>query len=595
MKSVKNNIFKMKIVKKPGINALRLTLIALIALHVPQLTTSQISPDVITDSAISGSGPDEDPSLNEITPATKEEVDQALDDDLETMNRDETRLNDEDEMALQELAQGYNPMTESSEASDNYNELEDEITIEREDTAKNHGLFDLESNSEQEHLLNFKKITDDFKVIEEKYLDCLRKIPQEAWVLRELVICVGANFYKINEATDFEKKKLLSRAETRVRRVMTDECYSDAGLDLSQSRSCDLVEKDVLELLWDEMNYPALVKYHKEKYTFTYGKLRSDDFDKYMGFFAELYRRDNELIEEMINHSKITLLNIKKFIDDTTEHYEAEAKANGYEFNLDLTQQGLHSLENHHHFHAIGAYDANFSHTHEDERFHDYHGDHAVNIEGHDAHGSQGETRTEHGHRISESGAFVNGPSKGPPAHNTGDILDKYGVETSEETSETSEEYAQRIKDLAGYQEPEEVAESEEDQEVSEAEPVDSKKFRRNLNNRVRVQSRINNKFKRSRMYHMNQKPVHYRPVRRMADHVKVKTNRRSNVHQSHELRRIHDKLTKRMKPRKLKDQVTTEDDSSKELNKSIADILKDYSKKLPGLKSGNLGHLLKV
>ena len=596
----------MKFVKKKAEKSWRVFRSILTLSVLLTLVQGQVNPDMINEQAIQGTRPDEDPNLKDITPATKEEVDEALDDDLETINRDETKLNTEDEMALEDLARGFNPMAESSEATDSFEDLEDQIHAEEHDTGKEYGLFDLESNSEQQHLLNFKKVAEDFKIVEERFLECLRKIPQEAWVLRELVICVGRNFGKIESAMDYERKVLLARAESRVRRVMTDECYSDAGLDLSHSRSCDLMEKDILELLWDEMNYPALVKYHQEKYTFTYGQLKVDKFDKYLGFFAELYRRDSELLEEIANHGKIALLNIKKFIDDTTEHYAAEARSNGYAFNMDLTGEGLHTVE-HSHFHAIGAYDASFNHEHEDDRFHDYVGDHAVEVYGHSQEGTHS---SGHDHRISPDGTFKPGPPSGPPANNMNDIMHKYEDNEPELTSEDSEEYAQRIKDLAGYKDPEEEQEEDEEEaeeasqegeadfedlmysKSGEAEPVEEaesaakRRFRkRKLVRPHRVRSVANSRrVVHKRMYPMHKQPVH----RRLPQNIR----RNEPRHSFQESRRIRQKLEKRMHPRKLEEKTGK---SKKEMKKSISEILSDYSKNLPGLKSGNLGHILKV
>jgi hypothetical protein len=538
--------------------------------------------DVINENALENTLPGDDPNLSDIQPESKEDIDKVLDDDLETINRDDTKLSTEDEMALDDLAAGYNPMADSSEASDTLHDYQDMIHDEEEDAKKEYGLFDLESNSEQEHLLNFKKVSEDFKAFESKKLDCLKKIPKEAWVLRELVTCVGRNFNRIRNDIKYEKRKLLARAESRVRRVMAEQCYSEAGLDLQQSRACDLMERDMLELLWDEMNYPALLKYHREKYTFTHGKLSVENFNKYMEFFTELYRRDNELLEEMANHGQIALVNVKKYIDDMTERYAHEAKENGYEFDLDLAHQGIHStgIESSH-FHSVGQYDASFNHSNEDNQYHDYVGDHAVKVEGHS---SNGENTHHH------TGGF-RGVDE-PPATNTPDILDKYDSGEVEEESVDSEEYAQNLKDLVGYKDPEE---EDGDEDTTTA----THKFhKRYLSPRHEVRSRSRKVNYRKE----NRNVIHRAPVRKMRGRPlrrspeEKRNYRRKQVHNPVELKRIHQKLQKKMRSRNLKLKTSKQAKVKVDSKKSIADILKAYTYKLPGLKSkGLVGHLLKV
>ena len=38
-------------------------------------------------------------------------------------------------------------------------------------------MIEFEEDNEEEHLKNFKKISDDLKVYEDKYIECLNKIP----------------------------------------------------------------------------------------------------------------------------------------------------------------------------------------------------------------------------------------------------------------------------------------------------------------------------------------------------------------------------------------------------------------------------------
>ena len=42
-------------------------------------------------------------------------------------------------------------------------------------------MIEFEEDNEEEHLKNFKKISDDLKVYEEEFIKCLEKIPDSSY------------------------------------------------------------------------------------------------------------------------------------------------------------------------------------------------------------------------------------------------------------------------------------------------------------------------------------------------------------------------------------------------------------------------------
>ena len=164
---------------------------------------------------------------------------------------------------------------------------------------------------------------------------------------------------------------------------------------------------------------------------------------------------------------------------------------------------------------------------------------------------------------------------------------DKYHEDEVSEESETSEEYAQRIKDLAGYVEPEE--------DGDEDHVVESKKFKykkRNLKRNVNSMNRIHRSRMRTRNSHVKRNNSIRRTVRRLPDNRKIIRQKRQQLHRNVELKRIHQNKRRRKKSRNLIDKPLVKQNTKK----SIAEILKDYTYKLPGLKSKkSLAHLLKV
>lgn len=49
---------------------------------------------------------------------------------------------------------------------------------------------------------------------------------------------------------------------------MIEDCYTAAGADLGKQKSCDLLERDIIKLLWMEVDFYDLVNEHSYKYTY---------------------------------------------------------------------------------------------------------------------------------------------------------------------------------------------------------------------------------------------------------------------------------------------------------------------------------------
>lgn len=92
-------------------------------------------------------------------------------------------------------------------------------------------MIHFEDNSETEHLRNFKKISEDLKVFEDEYSDCLKEIPNNAYTEESIEGCVGKNFLKVMIDIKYEIMKILSRGDQTVREILIDRCYMEAGED----------------------------------------------------------------------------------------------------------------------------------------------------------------------------------------------------------------------------------------------------------------------------------------------------------------------------------------------------------------------------
>lgn len=50
-------------------------------------------------------------------------------------------------------------------------------------------------------------------------------------------------------------------------------CYQPAGSDITLSNACDVIGRDLSDLLWEELDISATIELHQNKYVFEHAKL----------------------------------------------------------------------------------------------------------------------------------------------------------------------------------------------------------------------------------------------------------------------------------------------------------------------------------
>lgn len=108
---------------------------------------------------------------------------------------------------------------------------------------------------------------------------------------------------------------------------MIKDCYEPVGEDIILSDACDLFEKDVNKLLWNELNFFELVVFNKDKYTFVYERMPEDIFNKIMQQLQIMNSEISDLIEEVNAHRDVMVVRIKEHVDDRTHHIVEESRA----------------------------------------------------------------------------------------------------------------------------------------------------------------------------------------------------------------------------------------------------------------------------
>ena len=188
--------------------------------------------------------------------------------------------------------------------------------------------------SPMNHDSNYIKIADELKTYEAAYEACINHLSDNDFSDENVDACVGINYNYIYDDVDYVKSKLLARGDSAVRDFMIKNCYTVAGVDLVLSNACDLVEKDVINLLWNELNYASLLDYHRNKYMFEHSFMAEDIFNKILGDLTIIQKETGSLLAELYDHRQLTLDSLEKVISTRTseilEKYHNKRDSNDY-------------------------------------------------------------------------------------------------------------------------------------------------------------------------------------------------------------------------------------------------------------------------
>lgn len=183
-----------------------------------------------------------------------------------------------------------------------------------------------ENNSEEEHMRNLIKVSEDLKVYEDEYSACIKEIPDEEYCEDKIDECVGKNFIKVVLDIKYETLKTMARADTKIRKIFISNCYEEAGTNEEFSVGCDNMERDTLDLTWNGLDFVQLLEINRDKYLIEYGKMPAENFKKTIDALTELSKELFQILDEIDAHKEVTILRLKTLIDDRTKLLLEEAK-----------------------------------------------------------------------------------------------------------------------------------------------------------------------------------------------------------------------------------------------------------------------------
>lgn len=201
-----------------------------------------------------------------------------------------------------------------------------QIKFVKADEEEEEGVISFDMGDEKENLRNFKKISEDLQEYEDDYIKCITNIKDDDYTQEAIDECIGKDYVKIILDIKYESMKIMSKAETKLRDFFIKNCYSEAGVDPSFSMACDILEHDVLDFMWNGLNFKKLVEINRRKYSEEYGEIPKKTMKKIIKFLDVFGEEFFKLLNEVDDHKEMAILHLKDAIE---ERIKVIAKDNG--------------------------------------------------------------------------------------------------------------------------------------------------------------------------------------------------------------------------------------------------------------------------
>ena len=166
---------------------------------------------------------------------------------------------------------------------------------------------------------NFNKISRDLKAFEDEYKECINNIHDQVFTEEEIEECVGKDFKKVILDIKYETLKIISRGDARVKENFLEHCYKPAGTNEQFATACDIMEKDVLDMLWNAMDFVQICRLNEDKYLSVISAMPRANFEQLMNELTDFSEEFFELLDEIDSHKEVTILRLKTLIDDRTK------------------------------------------------------------------------------------------------------------------------------------------------------------------------------------------------------------------------------------------------------------------------------------
>ena len=248
-----------------------------------------------------------------------EAKDEAEDDEKEEEeeeNSDEDKSEEENsDNGSSESSSSPSSSSESSSESEESEESESEesSSTEEEDEVPK---VEFKKLNNFEHLRNFRAISGNLKAYEEEYLDCLAEVPTPDFNAEAIDECVGRNFVKVLIDIKYVTMKTMAVGDSKAREYFIKGCFDHAVDNEEFLTGCDILERDVLNMLWTGLTFVEIVEANKDKYLSEYAKIPEAVFEDLWDEIKPFAHDFFELLDEIDAHKEVTVVRLKNYIDD---------------------------------------------------------------------------------------------------------------------------------------------------------------------------------------------------------------------------------------------------------------------------------------
>lgn len=163
---------------------------------------------------------------------------------------------------------------------------------------------------------NLFKVEEEIKILTDSYKLCISKLSLNDFSDSTIQSCTGSDFEFIKNDVSFIEMKALAQLERKIRQIFIEQCYKVVRGNQLKSRTCDILETDVLDFLWNDADFSALIAKNKTKYTFEYGTLSNEVIDAITGDLYGLYSGLKDLRDEIDTSLDNGLDELKTLIED---------------------------------------------------------------------------------------------------------------------------------------------------------------------------------------------------------------------------------------------------------------------------------------
>lgn len=176
---------------------------------------------------------------------------------------------------------------------------------------------------------NFNKISRDLAEYENEYKECINNIHDQVFNPEEIEGCVGQEFKKVILDIKYETLKIISRGDAKVKENFLEECYKPAGTNEQFATACDVMERDVLDMLWNAMDFVQICRINEDKYLSVISAMPRENFEALMNNLTDFSEEFFELLDEIDSHKEVLILRLKTMIDDRSKIIVEKAEESG--------------------------------------------------------------------------------------------------------------------------------------------------------------------------------------------------------------------------------------------------------------------------